>query len=79
MTETGKLIRDRRLRLNLSQKDVSIMAKCHVIQISQIELGVVGCPIPIAKRLARSLKLGLSIKLAMETDTLKKFEENWGK
>ena len=56
----GKVVRKRRLELDLSQEDFADKAGVHRTYISSIELGKVQVSIGIAQKLAQALESPLS-------------------
>ena len=56
----GKVVRERRLELGLSQEDFADKAGIHRTYVSSIELGKVQVSIRIAEQLARALESPLS-------------------
>jgi transcriptional regulator with XRE-family HTH domain len=56
----GKVVRQRRLELGLSQEDFADKAGIHRTYVSSIELGKVQVSIRIAEQLARALETPLS-------------------
>ena len=56
----GEAVRNRRLKLGLSQEGFAAKAGIHRTYVSSIELGKVGISISIAQKLAAALGLPLS-------------------
>lgn len=56
----GKLIRNYRLKLKLSQEALAEKADIHRTYVSDIELGKVEISVTVASRIAKALKVPLS-------------------
>jgi transcriptional regulator with XRE-family HTH domain len=78
MSNVGDLIRDYRNSHQLTQDELARKVKCNIQQISQIERGVVGLPMVLAKKLSKVLGITEhEFKLATFNDWEIKWKKKW--
>ncbi len=75
MTKTGMLIRTTRLKKHITQTALAKTIGCHNQQLSNIEKGLVNCPLHLGKQIAFELGIpATKMKKALAEDLI---ERKW--